>query len=65
MNTPIEFHVTDSLFDDDESCLLLGGAVQAGASIEAGMKVSVAISRSLAMEWDERFLVPAPFSTIH
>jgi len=51
VNTPIEFHVSDSLFDDDESCLLLGGAVLAGADIEAGMKLSVAIHRSLALEW--------------
>jgi len=51
MNTPIEFHVTDSLFDDDEFCLLLGGSVLAGAGIEAGMKLSVALSHSLSLEW--------------
>ena len=50
MNTPIEFHVSNWLFDDDESCLVLQGAALAGAGIEAGMKVSVALSRQLALE---------------
>lgn len=50
MNTPIEFHVSNWVFDDDESCLVLEGAALPGAGIEPGMKLTVALSHSLSLE---------------
>lgn len=50
MHTPVEFGVERSLFAREERCLVLGGAVPAGARVEPGMKVSVAVNRRFALE---------------
>ena len=50
MQTPIEFEVAEALFDEETHCLLIGGLVPAGARVAPGMKVSVAVDPTFALE---------------
>jgi len=47
---PVEFHVTESVFLEADGRLLIAGEVPAGAAVEAGMKASLAVNRSFALE---------------
>ena len=50
MHTPIDFDVTDAVFDEQTACLVLGGLVPARARVAPGMKLSVAVHPSFALE---------------
>ena len=50
MHTPIDFAVADAVFDEQTACLVLGGLVPARARVAPGMKLSVAVDPSFALE---------------
>jgi hypothetical protein len=50
MTTPITFDVADAVFEEESQCLLLGGLIPYGTQVVPGMKLSVPVDPTSALE---------------